>query len=219
MNALRTLGPAAVTVALFTGCGLLSGEPTATTSVAAPSAPPTSVAGPPQTTAAVPAPTTAPATSTEMTPTPTQTPVVYSTAATSHQPTAAVWEYQLGDVRVGSHEEYDRVVIEVSGSESAGLTWWAEYSAEPRTQGRGDIVDLPGDAVIAVRLQGIGYPPPDAPVLQGVLDNSAHGNITGVYVDPMFEAMSQIFIGLDQQRGFHVTTLESPSRLVIDIER
>ncbi len=220
MNAMSTYGVTGAALMLLVGCGLITGGssgstttvtvPVTTTAQAPTTAAPTSGA---QTTSA-PAPTMAPASTS-----PSTTPVPYSDAPTSHEPPNAHWEYQMGDVRVGEHSQYDRVVIEVTGSEASGLTWWAEYSDEPRTQGAGDIVELGGDAVLAVRLQGIAYPPEDVPVLHGVLPNSAHGHITGVYVDPVFEAMVQVFIGVDQQRGFHVTTLESPTRLVIDIER
>lgn len=121
-------------------------------------------------------------------------------------------------MRVGSHDGFDRVVIELNATSASGLAWWVEYTTEPRTQGKGDLVELPGEAVLAVRLQGIAYSPEGDAVLHGRQDASAHGNVTAVYVDPQFESQVQVFIGLDAQRGFHVSTQDSPARLVIDIQ-
>ena len=72
-------------------------------------------------------------------------------------------------------------------------------------------------AVLGVTVHGLRIPDTE-PVLSGLLDGSAHGGIRGVYLDPVFEGISVINIGLDAQRGFYVFGMEAPNRLVIDIQ-
>ena len=47
----------------------------------------------------------------------------------------------------------------------------------------------------------------------------ATGNVAGITNGGTFENQSQFFIGLDRQRSFEATVLESPTRLVIDVHR
>lgn len=62
----------------------------------------------------------------------------------------------LVDVRVGSRAGYDRVVREfVDGGTP---DWRAEYVDDPARQRSGAAVELPGDATLAVTIQGVGAP-------------------------------------------------------------
>lgn len=142
----------------------------------------------------------------------------FADAPTTVQPADYGSDYEVVGVRVGSHDGYDRVVVELSGGDAASLYWWAEYDSNPVTQGKGDPVELDGDATLRVNVQGIAMPEPGDEMVRGLQADSGQGEVTGVYVDPMFEAMIQVFIGVEQRAGFHVSTLESPTRLVIDIQ-
>ena len=79
-------------------------------------------------------------------------------------------------------------------------------------------MDLPGSATLRVIVTGLTYPPTGTSTPSGLVADSAHGNVTGVFVDPVFEGQAQIFIGLDASRGFHVSMLDSPTRIAVDIE-
>ncbi|MGI5951410.1 MAG: AMIN-like domain-containing (lipo)protein [Brooklawnia sp.] len=207
MRARILLSAAAAVVLLASGCGGDDPEPAPGTTITSPDA----TTGSPATTA--PQPTTTTPTSTEPA---AQGP--FADAPTSVQPADYGLDFQVAEVRVGAHEGYDRVVIEFTGGQAADLYWWAEYDANPRTQGKGDPVELSGEATLRVNLQGIAMPGAGEDVVRALQDNSAHGAVTGVYVDPMFEAMIQVFIGVEDRAGFCISTLESPARLVIDIE-
>lgn len=142
----------------------------------------------------------------------------FSDVPTSAQPASPSGELRLTEVRVGSHPGYDRVVAGVEGGSPDNLGWRLEYDPEPRTQGRGDPVDLPGTETLRLIIFGLTYPPEGAAMPSGLQPDSNQGNITGVYVDPVFEGQAQIFIGLEQRRGFQVTMLDSPTRIVVDIQ-
>lgn len=198
-------------VLLVAGCG--SGQPSAPSSPAptgdaSPSAGATSLS-PSQTTA----PSGAPSSATTSVPA-----VPYATVPTSANPAQPGSGLLITDVRVGTHTGYDRVVVELSGGQPGELTWVAEYDDHPHTQGKGDPVVLPGSAVLRVSVYGLTHPPAGQSTPSGLLADSAQGNITGVYVDPVFEGQAHVFIGLDAQRGFHVREYDSPTRIVIDIK-
>lgn len=172
-------------------------------------------------TATTPEPTTDPVTPTTTEPDATTESAPrpdYGTAPTTAVPADHGTDYSVTGVKAGAHEGFDRVVVELTGGEAANLYWWAEYDPQPLTQGKGDPVELPGAAVLRVNVQGIAMPEPGDDFVRGLQPNTAHGAVTGVYVDPMFESMIQVFIGLNEQAGFHISTLDSPTRIVIDIE-
>jgi len=58
------------------------------------------------------------------------------------------------DVRVGAHDGYDRLVLELAGEGTVG--WRVEYDDDPRTPGEGAQVDLAGDATLSILLDGVG---------------------------------------------------------------
>ena len=62
----------------------------------------------------------------------------------------------MTDIRVGRHDGFDRVVIEVGGTGIPG--WDARYVDDPRSQGSGDPVEVDGAAVLQVGVTGIGLP-------------------------------------------------------------
>ena len=53
------------------------------------------------------------------------------------------WDLQLVDVRVGEHDGFNRVVLELSGTATPG--WGVAWSDEAVAEGSGDVVPLEGD--------------------------------------------------------------------------
>ena len=207
MTSTRILAAGGVLVLVIAGCG--SGGSSAPTpapvpSVTAPSSASTSGVSP---TSAAPPVSTASTTS-----------VPYSNVPTSASPATPSGELMISDVRAGTHSGYDRVVIELTGGEPGELTWTAQYDVSPHTQGKGDAIELPGSAILRVSVYGLTYPPPGASTPHGLQADSAQGSITGVYVDPVFEAQAHVYVGLDVQRDFHVVEFDSPTRIVIDFK-
>ncbi|MGY2066968.1 GerMN domain-containing protein [Blastococcus sp. SYSU DS0619] len=159
----------------------------------------------------VPQPTTAPR------PSPTVPPPFVAdtrpdTAAAS--PGAAV---TVTDVRVGRHEGFDRVVLEVDG---AGLPGWdARYVPEARSAGSGAAVTVAGEAVLQLVVTGVGLPGDT-----GIAPYAGPGRLPAVgpavrevVLDPVFEGQLVSFLGIAAERPFRVYRLQSPNRVVVEV--
>jgi hypothetical protein len=124
------------------------------------------------------------------------------------------------DVRVGSHDGFDRVVFEIGGEGQAG--WFTGYDDDPRSDGSGEPVEVAGDAALRVALTNIAPPhaedqPEGVTRWEGDVAGPAGGVITEVVDDLIFEGNHAFFIGLDQERPYLITRLQDPQRVVIDI--
>ncbi|TNC18026.1 hypothetical protein FHE66_08495 [Georgenia sp. 311] len=120
------------------------------------------------------------------------------------------------DLRVGDHEGYERVVIDLEGVGVPG--WQTEYVTEAIEDGRGERVDVAGDAILSVYVSGTRYPHEGEAhyVSQGPVDGS--DVIEEVHYLGTFEGLTQLFIGVDGgPADYRVLTLSNPARLVIDI--
>lgn len=122
------------------------------------------------------------------------------------------------DVRVGSHEGFDRVVFEIGGEGQAG--WTIAYDDEPTSDGSGEPVEVAGGAALRASLTNIAMPP-DAPEgvdrWEGDVAGPAGGVVTEVVEDVLFEGMHTFFVGVDEERPYRVARLSDPQRVVIDI--
>ena len=123
------------------------------------------------------------------------------------------------DMRTGGHECFERVVLELQGSgELPG--YQVRYEPDPILDSpRGEPVDIAGEATLVLSvgvwmtdIEGNGYQGPTEIVPTNVV------NIRELELIENFEGQSAWAIGLDQQRGFTVSTLSDPVRIVIDIE-
>lgn len=125
----------------------------------------------------------------------------------------------IQDVRVGSHEGYDRFVIEFTGTGIPG--YLTGYTDQPLQQASGLPVEVAGNAYLELMIQGTPWGRPGTPdhVVEAGPKPLAAGNILGVTNGGTFEADSQYFIGLDRRRPYNVYVLSEPTRLVVDVER
>jgi hypothetical protein len=126
----------------------------------------------------------------------------------------------LTDVRLGAHEGFDRIVFEVAGGGEAG--WRVAYTDDPRAQGSGAPVAVPGDAVLGITLTNIALPG-DAPAEATPWNGRDDQTIAGAAVldtlveDSLFEGHHTFFAGLDARRPFAVGLLSAPQRIVVDV--
>ena len=122
------------------------------------------------------------------------------------------------DIRVGAHDGFDRVVLEVGGEGTPG--WEVRYVDQASSQGKGDVVEVAGDAVLQVTVTGAGYPY-DTGVEEysasGPLSASDTGMVTEVVFDATFEGTTVAFVGTRERAPFRVYLLEAPTRLVLDV--
>ncbi|MCF6509530.1 hypothetical protein E9549_19315 [Blastococcus sp. MG754426] len=122
------------------------------------------------------------------------------------------------DVRVGAHDGFDRVVFELDGTGTPG--WDVRYVDQATEPGRGQEVQLAGDAVLQVQLTGAGYP-----YDTGVEEFAAPGPVTGpgtstvteVAFAATFEGVTTSFVGTGTQAPFRVYLLEAPTRVVVEV--
>jgi hypothetical protein len=122
------------------------------------------------------------------------------------------------DVRTGTHPCFERFVLELQGT-GTFPGYHVRYEPAPLTDDpRGEPVEVAGSAFIVVTveswmstMEGLGYAGPTriAPT------NVTH--IKELVELGNFEGVTNWAIGVDQQRPFHVSTLDGPPRLVVDI--
>ncbi|OYD71452.1 AMIN-like domain-containing (lipo)protein [Rhodococcus sp. OK302] len=140
----------------------------------------------------------------------------------SDKTSAAVSESRLTvtDVRIGAHENFDRVVYEMGGTGTPG--WRVKYVDSAVQDGSGKPMNVAGGAIIQVLIDGSAYPF-DSGVEQysgpNPVPGAAGGVVTEVNGSSVFEGVTQSFIGVTEKRPFSVTTLSDPVRVVVDVAR
>ncbi len=129
---------------------------------------------------------------------------------------------ELGDnigygtaVRVGSHEGYDRVTFEFSGSGTPSFQ--VQYTDDPRSQGSGDTVDVEGDAALQVTVTSVAIPDDPGPSMTTPdTAGTVFAQVEGIWGG--FEGYGETFLGIEGgERPFKVTVLQDPMRLVVDV--
>ncbi|WP_052666776.1 AMIN-like domain-containing (lipo)protein [Nitriliruptor alkaliphilus] len=129
-------------------------------------------------------------------------------------------DLELVDVRVGTHEGFDRVVFVFAGDGQVG--WFTNLDDRAIEDGSGHEVDVAGGAVLTVALNAMAFPPDlPGPTVDwnGVRIPAPAGSgvLTEVVGSIWFEAQQQVFIGLDETVAYRVERLDDPQRLVIDL--
>lgn len=138
--------------------------------------------------------------------------------AAQEQDNSGDWDLVLTDVRVGSHEGYDRIVLEFAGTGVPG--WSVKYVDEAVLDGSGRTVRLGGDSVLDIYASGTTYPAEGEAGYEGPqhFAPADGGDVDDVYVGGTFEGYTQVLAGLDGvPTPFRVFTLTAPPRLVVDV--
>ncbi len=120
----------------------------------------------------------------------------------------------LTDVRVGQHDGYDRVALDLGGEGTAG--WDARYVDDPHHQGSGDPVEVDGDAVLVVDLTNVGYPDDTGvAIYDGPARLAVGDTILEVVVGSTFEGHTQVFLGVTGEQPFRVQWIDGS--VVVDV--
>lgn len=122
-------------------------------------------------------------------------------------------------IRVGAHDDHDRVVLELGGTGTPG--WDVRYVDQAASQGSGDAVEVAGGEVLQVTVSGVRYP------YETGLPEFTGGPVTGpgttsvaeVVWDATYEGTSVAFVGTRERAPFRVELLTGPTRLVVDVAR
>jgi len=122
----------------------------------------------------------------------------------------------VSSVRVGNHEGFDRVVIDLVGSGDPG--WFVDYTLTPMHSTTGRALPLSGSAFLNINIDGTVYPGElgiDDEVTVEMAGPTS--NVVDVVNGGTYEGRSQIVVGLRSEAPYSVEVLEDPKRMVIDI--
>ncbi|RNE49361.1 AMIN-like domain-containing (lipo)protein [Corynebacterium alimapuense] len=123
-------------------------------------------------------------------------------------------DWMVTGVRVGSHEGFDRVVFDLSGTGTPG--WNTYYTDNPIQQASGFPVEVDGEIALKVAIFYTPYPNEESADEMADETTAGAGVINEVVYSSLFEARSEYVIGMDRVLPYSVTFLEDPARLVID---
>lgn len=123
------------------------------------------------------------------------------------------------DIRVGTHDGFDRVVFDLGGSGTPG--WRVEYVDEALDDGSGKPVQVDGDAILQVVISGTAMPM-DSGIEEydgATIDPDDTASVEQVVYRFWFEGYTTSFIGVeDERKPFRVFSLTDPTRVVVDIQ-
>mgnify|MGYP001673501633 FL=1 len=119
----------------------------------------------------------------------------------------------LTGMRAARHEGFTRVVLEFSGEGTPGV-WRAAWTEEAVEQGRGLPIQVEGEAVLDLVIDGTPMTASESSYPSGT--HTRAGDLD-VVSDGTFEDNTHVVIGAPTERQFQVGFLSNPSRLVIDI--
>lgn len=128
----------------------------------------------------------------------------------SDDPTKAL---ALTGIRAATHEGFTRVVLEFSGEGTPGV-WSAAWTDEAVEQGRGLPIQVEGQAVLDLVIDGTPMTASNTPYPSGT--HTRVGDLD-VVSDGTFEDNTHVVIGAPAARQFQIGFLSDPVRMVIDV--
>ena len=128
----------------------------------------------------------------------------------SDDPTKAL---ALTGIRAATHEGFTRVVLEFSGEGTPGV-WSAAWTDEAVEQGRGLPIQVEGQAVLDLVIDGTPMTASENPYPSGM--HTRVGDLD-VVSDGTFEDNTHVVIGAPAARQFQIGFLSDPVRMVIDV--
>lgn len=128
----------------------------------------------------------------------------------SDDPTKAL---ALTGIRAATHEGFTRVVLEFSGEGTPGV-WSAAWTDEAVEQGRGLPIQVEGEAVLDLVIDGTPMTASENPYPGGM--HTRAGDLD-VVSDGTFEDNTHVVIGAPAARQFQIGFLSDPVRMVIDV--
>lgn len=119
----------------------------------------------------------------------------------------------LTGIRAATHEGFTRVVLEFSGEGTPGV-WRAAWTDEAVEQGRGLPIQVEGEAVLDLVIDGTPMTATKSPYPGGT--HTRAGDLD-VVSDGTFEDNTHVVIGSPTSRQFQIGFLSNPVRMVVDI--
>ena len=119
----------------------------------------------------------------------------------------------LTGIRAATHDGFTRVVLEFSGEGTPGV-WSAAWTDEAVEQGRGLPIQVDGEAVLDLVIDGTPMTATENPYPGGT--HTRAGDLD-VVSDGTFEDNTHVVIGAPATRQFQIGFLSNPVRMVVDI--
>ncbi|WP_203669346.1 AMIN-like domain-containing (lipo)protein [Cellulomonas pakistanensis] len=208
-------GTAVAVLALVAACGGTADEAsddTTTTVTASPEPEPTTTASPD--------PSAAPGTGADDAQADAAAPPFPADTSTDTADASADAALTVTDVRVGHHDGFDRVVLELGGTGTPG--WRVEYTDAAVADPSDEVVEVAGDAVLRVTVEGTVLPYEtgltEAPIGEPLSAAGSTAVAEAVYLGA-FEGQSQALVGVTgEPRPFRAYLLQDPVRVVVDVQ-
>ena len=126
---------------------------------------------------------------------------------------------EITGIRVAGHDDFDRVVLDLTGDEVA-LGWFGLYEDAPYEAGSGEPIDFAGNAVLSVPVDGINWtsPHPDRADGSEIGGPGNTDNVVEVVFGILFEGQQQVFVSVVDRTPYRVFPLDDPARIVIDVQ-
>ena len=119
----------------------------------------------------------------------------------------------LTGIRAATHEGFTRIVLEFSGEGTPGV-WRGAWTDEAAEQGRGLPIQVEGEAVLDLVIDGTPMTASENPYPSGM--HTRAGDLD-VVSDGTFEDNTHVVIGAPAPRQFQIGFLSNPVRMVVDI--
>lgn len=126
---------------------------------------------------------------------------------------------EITGVRIAAHDDFDRVVLDLTGDEVV-LGWFGLYEDAPYEAGSGRPIDFAGNAVLSVPVDGIDWSNPHPDRADGSELGGPGGtkNVVEVVFGVLFEGQQQVFVTVVDRTPYRIFPLSDPARIVIDVQ-
>ena len=126
---------------------------------------------------------------------------------------------EITGVRIAAHDDFDRVVLDLTGDEVV-LGWFGLYEDAAYEAGSGRPIDIAGNAVLSVPVDGIDWVNPDPDRTDGSDLDGPGGteNVVEVVFGILFEGQQQVFVSVVDRTPYRIFPLGDPARIVIDVQ-
>jgi hypothetical protein len=128
----------------------------------------------------------------------------------------------LTAVRTGRHEEFERIVLELSDAGIGVPGYHVSYVDRPLIQcGSGEQIHPVGDAWLEIRMEPLhAHTPEGQPtVSHRPVRTSGLENLAALYMTCDFEAVTTLVAAVRSPREFRAFHLETPRRIVLDVRK
>ena len=133
-------------------------------------------------------------------------------------PVASDEPQEITDVRTGLHEDFDRVVLDLTGDEPV-LGWFVGPVDEGVEDPTGFVLDVEGETFLQLGVRGIDWTTESPERYDGdPVAGAGTAVLTEVVFGGLFEGQQQVVLGLREETDYRIFSLSDPARIVVDVQ-